>query len=629
MHSEGRRARRFGIWAALLIVAGCGIGLLAAWPRLSGDRLAASSSAYDRQDWDAAARQARQTLRSRPDDVEALRLLARSSVRLGRDDAAIAIYSQRLSEKLFQAEDDLLLGWALERRGQTAAAARAWDKVLAFDAIPPRLLDEFARLQMWYQRLDAAADAAKRLAKQPGWQARGRMILGLVLVGGDDAPAAAAVFRAALRDDPNSPESAPEPLSLRKLIARTFLLVDTPAEALPELKSVLAHGVDPEASWLLSRVHLRMGDKAQARQALAGAGSYRAENPMEAEPGPYVGAARCEKCHHAIFERSKDSRHTQSFYRGKDLLGLPRPERPWVDPDDPKVTHTIQERAGALWEETRVDDTVLASLIEYAFGTSDRSLTMVSRDARGQYHTVRMSYYKSAEGEGWDRSLLDTLHPDRPDKFRGETLDVRDGVVRCLFCHTTNPRPSRDWTSPESADRGIGCERCHGPGGNHIAAVEAGLADLAIINPAAASPAVVTTRQCNECHILGKDFRRDNPEDPGWLRSAGVGWTWSRCNTESDGAFGCVTCHDPHQSARATSTAQYEAKCLGCHSAKGIQPPSEAATGIHSGAGPTRTVCPVDSSHGCIKCHMPRVRVNELHADLTDHYIRVHRPRGG
>lgn len=628
MHLGRRRAWRVAIWAVPLAAAACGIGLWAAWPRLSGDGLTAGWRAYDRQDWAAAARDARRLLRSRPDDVEALRLLARSSVRLGRDDAAIAIDTQRLNETLFQAEDFMLLGWALQRRGQTAAAARAWDKVLDFAAIPPTMLDEFARIQLWYERRDAVAAAAGRLGKQPGWEARASMILGLALVGDDDFSRAAEVFRAALLKNPKAPDAAPDPLAIRKLIARTFLVVDRPAEALPELKLVLARGPDAEASWLLSRALLRMGDADQARRALAGAGSYRAENPMDAEPGPYLGAARCEKCHAAIYERSRGSRHTQSFYQGRDLLGLPRPERPWADPDDSTVTHSIQERDGALWEETRVHDALFTSLIEYAFGTSDRALTMVSRDPRGQYHTVRMSYYHTAEGEGWDHSLLDMLHPDRPDKFQGETIETREGVVRCLYCHTTNPRPARDRTGPESADRGVGCERCHGPGANHLAAVEAGLPDLAIVNPAAVSPALATARQCNVCHILAKGFRRDDPENSGWLRSAGVGWTWSRCNTESDGAFGCVTCHDPHQSARATTTAQYEAKCLGCHSPTTIQPSATLATEIRRPAGPRYSVCPIDSEHGCVKCHMPRVRVNELHADLTDHYIRV-RPKGG
>ena len=33
--------------------------------------------------------------------------------------------------------------------------------------------------------------------------------------------------------------------------------------------------------------------------------------------------------------------------------------------------------------------------------------------------------------------------------------------------------------------------------------------------------------------------------------------------------------------------------------------------------------CPVNPSKGCIECHMPRVRIDSLHMELTDHYIRV------
>ena len=51
-------------------------------------------------------------------------------------------------------------------------------------------------------------------------------------------------------------------------------------------------GPDPEASWLLSRAYLQKRDKSQAQAALAQAGSYRADNPLEAEPSPYVGEAR-------------------------------------------------------------------------------------------------------------------------------------------------------------------------------------------------------------------------------------------------------------------------------------------------------------------------------------------------
>ena len=172
------------------------------------------------------------------------------------------------------------------------------------------------------------------------------------------------------------------------------------------------------------------------------------------------------------------------------------------------MTHTIRKRDGALWEETRVGHEVFDAVIEYAFGTSDRYLTMVGRDASGGYHIARLSYYNTPEGQGWDRSALDTTQPSRsrPAEFQGKAIGVRDGLAKCLYCHVTNPRPGREPIGPETADRAIGCERCHGPGGNHIAAVDAGFADSAIVNPAAASPRAVTTKQCNDCHILSTEL---------------------------------------------------------------------------------------------------------------------------
>jgi hypothetical protein len=358
----------------------------------------------------------------------------------------------------------------------------------------------------------------------------------------------------------------------------------------------------------MSRVYLQAGDQARALAALEQAGPYRANNPLDPEPGPYVGEARCEKCHASIFRDSLASRHTQTYYRGRQLDELPLPGRPLPDPDDPEVTHTYHRRDGVLRAETRVGDQVLEAVIEYAFGTADRYVTMVGRDSGGRYHMSRLSYYRTLDGKGWDRTTLDMTHPTRaqPAEFQGETIGVRDGLAKCLYCHVTNPRTGQEAIGPEMADRAIGCERCHGPGGNHVAALELGFSDPAIVNPANASPQVVTTKQCNECHILEHQVRQDDPENPGWVRSQGIGWMRSRCNTESGGAFGCVTCHNPHQSARATSAADYEAKCLKCH------------------AGAGRTTCSVNLSQGCVRCHMPRIRIGSLHMELTDHHIRVH-----
>jgi tetratricopeptide (TPR) repeat protein len=641
----GQWVARVTIGAILLAVLGCGIGLLAAWLRLSSDPLTSGRRAYDQRDWVTTARSAREVLKARQDDPAALRLLARSSVQLGRDDAAIGIYTRRLEPKSMQAEDYLLLGVALKRRGRNDGAMWAWNQALEADTVSAQALEDLTQLiyreavetenpeNMRPHPLDTAARAAERLGRHPGWEARGDMLLGIIRGDSLDPNGAAEAFHRLLDRDPKVAESHTEPVKLRKLFARTFLGVGRPVEARPHLRSILASGPDPEASWLLSRVYLQQGAIAEAQESLAGAGSYRRDNPLEDEPSPYVGEARCQRCHAVIFQDSLANRHTQTYHRGAQLRRLPRPDRPLEDPTDPKVTHAIKEVDGTLWEETRVGDTVLRSLIEYAFGTSERCVTMVGRDARDQYRMSRLSYYHTADGQVWDRTFLAIGDPSQPEDFVGETIAVRAEVASCVDCHTTYPRAGRKRIGPETADRAIGCERCHGPGGNHVAAAAAGFSDPAIVNPAWASPAAVTQKRCNNCHILDSRYQQGDREKPDWIRSQGAGWTWSRCNTESAGAFGCVTCHDPHRGARSTTTAQYEAKCLACHSAATAQPAGGPGPVTKASTEPKPTACSVDPAKGCIKCHMPGVRMDSSHREMTDHYIRIPRSpaaqRGG
>ena len=77
--------------------------------------VAAGRSAYARGDWGEAAGRARAVLKADPADPGALRLLARSSARLGRDEPALALF-ERLGGDRLEAEDHLLLAQLLARR---------------------------------------------------------------------------------------------------------------------------------------------------------------------------------------------------------------------------------------------------------------------------------------------------------------------------------------------------------------------------------------------------------------------------------------------------------------------------------------------------------------------------------
>ena len=205
-----------------------------------------------------------------PDDPDALRILARSWVRLGRDDAALAIYTRRLPEGEIEAEDDLLLGTLYERRGKKEAALRSWEKVLEAVDVSGQSLDELGRLHLKGHRREEAARVVERLGRQKGWEARAAMMLGTIRAGLDDVPGAAESFRRALLIDPAEVDRSGDPKAHRLLIARTFLRTGNPVEARAMVEPVLAQGPDQEASWLLSRAYLQEGTEDRARAALAG-----------------------------------------------------------------------------------------------------------------------------------------------------------------------------------------------------------------------------------------------------------------------------------------------------------------------------------------------------------------------
>jgi predicted CXXCH cytochrome family protein len=99
----------------------------------------------------------------------------------------------------------------------------------------------------------------------------------------------------------------------------------------------------------------------------------------------------------------------------------------------------------------------------------------------------------------------------------------------------------------------------------------------------------------------------------------------------------CLTCHDPHRNTE-TNTTRNEEKCLECHASdpKGTRtgsstPPSSAKSTVRSQgtevSGGINKPCPVNPTHGCIDCHLPRIWVQSTHSFKSDHYIRVREQR--
>jgi len=558
-----------------------------------------------------------EVLKKTPGDVRASRLMARATARMGDDSRTLDLYA-RLSQPEMEAEDFFLLGSSLARMRRPDMAVAVLQRGRELDPRHAETLGELTRLLARYGRLDEAIDAAGGLADLPGWDARGSLILGLLDVEHGDPAGAASALDRALRADPKLGGGVASVAAARKLLAGALLRTARPGEALAAL-APLAPGADREAAWLTSRAFLQARDAAHASEALARAGDFGKDDPARPEPAAHVGAGSCAGCHPSIYRDQRASRHSRTFSSAADLKALALPDKPVVDPVLPGTTHSLRRDGDRVRLTTRSGDEEFDALVEFALGSGDRGLTMVTRDDEGKARVCRISSYLG--GTLWELTsrAADPQPGDRNGPL-GRPMS-RESAEKCIDCHVTSIAAARDRRATEAADCGIGCERCHGPGGNHLAAVALGFPEPAIARPSRASADRIT-RLCGACHKV--DDPRTPESDPRFVRFQASTLPKSRCYTESQGALSCVTCHDPHRDAER-SAAPYEARCLACHGAGPVEP-SPGIRHADLAEGTRRVPCPVNPASDCLKCHMPKVEGAAPHATFTDHQIRARRP---
>jgi tetratricopeptide (TPR) repeat protein len=593
------------------------IALVGAWPRRKDDALARAAAAYSGGRWNEAISQANAWMKRKPGDPEALRLLARASARLGRAEMAKALYG-RLGTAAMGAEDYYLVATGLARLNQRPEVVQsALEMALRIDPRNPEALEEAAQFHAQRDELEESAKFAQRLAAVPGWEARGDVRLGMVLHALSDATGAAAGFERALKRDPMLKGAAITPAEARKRLAVCQLELERPDAAEATL-TALRDSRDSEIDWLLSRAFLQQGSLGKTNSVVSGASAYRKEHPLQFEPSPYVGSERCAGCHPANYRAQLRSRHAKTFHRPGEMALLELPAKPIADPSDNTVVHTINRESPTQLRATAViDGKTTFAIADYLLGSGDRGLTLVGTDGTGQAREFRLSRYN--DGSGWDRTTGQPRGPSNRADYLG-TPQTAKAVRLCLGCHTTNFRAARDREGPAAADHAIGCERCHGPGGNHLKAADAEWSDLAIAQPRLASGAEVV-RLCGECHTP-RNFNLSR-SDPNALRFQAATLTWSRCYTESRAALSCVTCHNPHDDAQK-SKAFYESKCLACHSSNPPKPAHDGTRTVALAAEIKRICCPIDPARDCVECHMPVVKDVVPHTPFTDHQIRVH-----
>lgn len=359
----------------------------------------------------------------------------------------------------------------------------------------------------------------------------------------------------------------------------------------------------------------------------------------------YVGSARCAECHAEISE----SYAAHPMARSAGLVA----DVPPIEDYHAAVVESVPWQYRAERTEDGVfhheilpgpDDEPLYDqrvAVDYAIGSGQRGRTyLVDRD--GYLFESPLTWYST--GRRWD------LSPGYAGLNQHFERQIGDG---CLACHvgTLNLRDNEPhrYLRPMFLEPGIGCERCHGPGADHIAfhASRRNAAETAeagrdpIVNPADLDSAR-REAVCNQCHLQGDERilrtgRRDTDFRPGdalhdvWIsftrgtRVQGDAGTEavsqveqmqaSRCYQASAGRFGCTSCHDPHRVPPRDQIAEaYRQKCLACHSSPQVECAESAAARDAE-------------QNSCIACHMPKLRATDVpHTSQTDH--RVPRRKG-
>ena len=320
----------------------------------------------------------------------------------------------------------------------------------------------------------------------------------------------------------------------------------------------------------------------------------------------YLGSKACAACHESIYRQYSATAMAKS---SGDVSGLSLPLGQVTS--QASGSRFSYEGIGRFTFERGDAKGSKQAVYFVGSGAAGRSFLWQSG---GFLFQLPISWYSA---HGWD------LSPGYESKA---TLSLARAVApECLNCHATGIRHQHgtengyEW--PPALEGGIGCERCHGPGGLHVARAGKG----EIVNPAKLDPHLRDS-VCAQCHLTGveriaRPGRRIEDYRPGAdLNDYAAIFLWEKpeanglhttshyelldesgCKKGAGDRMWCGSCHDSHaQPSLSARQGYYREKCMSCHSQSGHA--AEMAE--------------------CLSCHMPRRQATDVSgAKLTDHSI--------
>ena len=365
----------------------------------------------------------------------------------------------------------------------------------------------------------------------------------------------------------------------------------------------------------------------------------------------YIDPEVCASCHKDVAERYQHTAMRRSIYRPTTtnvIEDYKYKNKLYNRRSD--TYYTMTERDGIFYQRRHQigpDGREVNSLeerVDYVIGSGDQARSYLHRNSEGRLIELPVSWYSEAGGywamtPGYDQAAQEDFH----------------GSISydCIFCHDAYPRAIASQAVRESGEpifvsrlpEGIDCQRCHGPGKEHVEAASSDKATISQIRDAIVNPARLSRERqlevCMECHLstsgsqganVSRRLERDvfsyipgqplsgyklyfdqagSEQNKGGFKIVDAAYrlSFSACFRKSK--MTCLTCHDPHvQDHGEDARMRYTKICEGCHQS-------------------VRHSIALPAGQTCLSCHMPRRRSQyAVHLVLTDHYIQREMPQG-
>ena len=331
----------------------------------------------------------------------------------------------------------------------------------------------------------------------------------------------------------------------------------------------------------------------------------------------YVGSVACQKCHGEIYERWKKTPMANVVRNPQEH---PEAILPDLSKPDPLVNFTKADIAlvyGSLWKQ------------RYFKQVGDDYFPLPA-----QWDVIHKNWKPYFVKADWWAAF----YP--PDNFQRPTGPLCDG------CHSVN----YDLKTKTVTEWNVGCERCHGPGSEHV---KTSSCDT-ILNPARVNY-VAASDVCIACHsqgqpvtnpIQGKYYDWPVGYDP--TRKLSDYWKLEehKLGDTTFTHFADGTAHKNRMQGNDFVTSQMYAHgvtCFTCHDVHGTEnpgslrkPASSLCLDCHGPNSPNGPHAPTITQHThhqpdsagsqCIACHMPKIAQTLGDVNVRSHTFRFVSP---